>query len=291
MKIAFTLLCSLLISYTAFAGSYLPWRLGYKNFKIGNRHVDIRIGYLKESESLSFKGNILYYQGLGDSMLNHDPLFESLTNEGYRVIAFDYMGQGGSEGSMNHTRISNIIELGDQVVRLLKRGEKYSIIGWSTGGLAAYQKAYLDGGKEINSVVLIAPGIAPNIIVGEGIFNFPLDEISLRTLTTNTFEDVNDPHEDRIYPRSPVAVPAFAVNLQCTAKESRAWKISKKVPGLVLLSGPKDTYVNAKKTKHVLRENASHFRVQEFAGALHEIDNEVEPIAISVRTSILNFLK
>lgn len=90
------------------AGSFLPWRLGYKTLKVGWHQVDIRLGYLTANSAVPFKGNILYYQGLGDSILNHDPLFSVLTNAGYRVIAFDYMGQGGSDGSMNHTSITNI---------------------------------------------------------------------------------------------------------------------------------------------------------------------------------------
>jgi len=296
MKKSLLTLCFVLLSFSIQAGSYMPWRLGYKTFKIDRKTVEIRIGYLVENGEVAFKGNILYYQGLGDSMLNHDPLFESLVNNGYRVIAFDYMGQGGSEGTMNDTRISNINELGDKVIKLLSRkngpdGLKYHIIGWSTGGLAAYQKAYQDGGRFVKSVTLIAPGIVPNYIVGEGLFNFPIDEISMRTLTTNTFEGVNDPHEDRIFPRSPVYVPAFAFDLQCIAKKSRSWRIDPKIKGLVLLSGADDTYVDARKTKRVLSRNAKHFGVKQYAGALHEIDNEVESIASDVRLSILNFLK
>ena len=59
----------------------------------------IRAGFLKESDSKPFLGNVIFFEGLGDSMLNHRPLFDKLTNEGFRVIAFDYMGQGGSADS------------------------------------------------------------------------------------------------------------------------------------------------------------------------------------------------
>lgn len=73
---------------------------GVPSLSIGTRyHVTrekIRMGYYPEQGV--FKGNILYYEGLGDSMLNHAPLFEKLSQNGYRVIAFDYMGQGGSSG-------------------------------------------------------------------------------------------------------------------------------------------------------------------------------------------------
>lgn len=284
------------LSLDAYAGSYLPWRLGYKSIKVDNKNVDIRIGYLIANENVPFKGNVLYYQGLGDSMLNHDPLFEVLTNAGYRVVAFDYMGQGGSAGSMDDTRISNINEIGDQVIRLLGRkngpdGSKYHILGWSTGGLAAYRKAFYDTGASIKSIIMLAPGIAPNYFVGEGIWSWPILEISMRTLTNNKFIGVNDPHHDPIHPKSPLEVISFALNLQATAKAMRAVGfISSSIKGLTLLSGPGDTYVNAPKTKKVLRSKASHFKIKEYPMGLHELDNETEDIAIDVRDSILNFL-
>ncbi len=294
----YRLLLTLLVltfTFSASAGSYLPWRLGYKTIKTKHHQADIRVGYLTANPEVKFKGNILFYQGLGDSILNHDPLFEVLTNNGFRVVAFDYMGQGGSAGTMNNTTIENINEIGDKVIDLLGRkngpnGSKYHILGWSTGGLAAYRKAYYDKGRSILSVVLIAPGIAPNYFVGEGLFNWPIDEISMETLTTNRFLGVNDPHEDPIFPKSPVFVPKFAFNLQKVAMKSRTkWFIDPKVPGLVLLSGPSDTYVNASKTKTVLKKRAKHFRVVTYSKALHEIDNEMESIAKSARENIVRF--
>ncbi len=168
--------------------------------------------------------------------------------------------------------------------------KRYHLIGWSTGGLAAYRKAYLND-KNVISTTLIAPGIAPNYLVGEGLFNWPVDEISMRSLTSNTFENKNDPHEDPIHPNSPLVVPLFAANLQNTAKVARwFWDIPKSIPGLVLLSGPNDTYVNAKKTKSVLKRKAPHFETKVYAGAKHEIDNELDYIAQDARTTILEFL-
>ena len=95
----------------------------YKNVLWGES-VKLRSGYFRESTNpeVAFKGCILYLEGLGDSILNHEALYKVLSHAGYRVIFFDYMGQGGfkgydqagrpkpedskgSEGSMNHTRI------------------------------------------------------------------------------------------------------------------------------------------------------------------------------------------
>lgn len=277
----------------AFAGSFLDWQMSSIDYKYKDKNVEIRTGFLAANPEVEFKGTILYYQGLADSMLNHDPLFQVLTEAGYRVVAFDYMGQGGSAGSMNNTTIENINEIGDKVVKKLGRGNgNYHIIGWSTGGLAAYRKAYHDKGNRILSVTLIAPGISPRVLVGEGLFNWPIDEISMRSLTSNEFNGVNDPHEDPIYPVSPLCVPKFALNLQATAYNSRSWVMDRKVKGFVLLSDSRiDTYVNSTVTRKVVKKNAMHFKTKTYLNTLHEIDNEKEYIAKTVRQDILDFIE
>lgn len=256
------------------------------------KNVLIRAGFLKE-QGLQFKGNIIYFQGLGDSMLNHLPLFNKLTSKGYRVIAFDYMGQGKSEGYMNDTRISDIGKLGELAWKKFARGNKSynekTVIGWSTGGLAAYYEAHHLRAKK---VVLIAPGIAPNTFVGENdLCEGKIDLITLASLTSETyFNRSSNPHIDAIKPNSPLKVPLFSVNLLTMAKESRQWKINKSVQGLILLSGKDDTYVNAAKTETVIGQNAPHFRMETFDGALHEIDNEVPSISDRAHQDILNFI-
>jgi alpha-beta hydrolase superfamily lysophospholipase len=203
------------------------------------------------------------------------------------------MGQGGSTGRMNHTAIDVIPEIGKQVwaryARDLVHFPKKRIIGWSTGGLAAY---YTASRNEADQVVLIAPGIAPNAVVGEGLWNWPPDEITLESLTTDRYlpGQVN-PHVDPIRPNSPAKVPSFAVRLLTTAFQSGKWKIPSTVSGFVLLSGDDDTYVNSEKTKNIVSRNASHFLLKNYAGALHEIDNERVPIREEAHQDILNFLK
>lgn len=253
----------------------------------------IRAGYLKE-QGVQFKGNIIYFQGLGDSMMNHQPLFNKLTKNGYRVIAFDYMGQGKSQGYMNDTRISEIGKLGEIAwKKFVRNNQAYSqktIIGWSTGGLAAYYEA---NNSHAKNVVLIAPGIVPNTLVGENdICEGQINQITMASLTTETYSSkASNPHVDPIKPNSPVKVPLFAVDLLSTAKSSRKWVIKKSIKGMVLLSGKDDNYVDAAKTETVIGQNASHFRVETYEGALHEIDNEVPSIAERAHQDILEFLK
>lgn len=256
-------------------------------------HAEIRSGYLAENSQVPFRGNIIYYQGLGDSMLNHQPLFSKLTQAGYRVIAFDYMGQGGSTGDMNDTRIKQIATLGNSIWKLhardLAQHPQKNIIGWSTGGLAAYMQAASD--SEVSKVVLLAPGIAPNLTVGE---QHPLklkfNQITLETLTTQVYsEGVENPHLDPIRPGSPLEVMNFSLNLTASARNSHSLSVEA-VRGLVLLSGDGDTYVNAAKTGRLMQQMAPHFKVKQYPGTLHELDNEAEPARSEVHQDILDFL-
>ena len=155
--------------------------------------IKLRAGHFP-SKTHPPKANVLYLEGLADSMFNHDRLVNTLSEAGYRIIAFDYPGQGGSEGSMGQTRITEIKteksfwtsildafdddhrkdkrfaefkaglskhkpgslkklfirDMADAVWEKIKNdndseiGSKEqvdAVIGWSTGGLAAYDMA------------------------------------------------------------------------------------------------------------------------------------------------------
>jgi alpha-beta hydrolase superfamily lysophospholipase len=250
----------------------------------------IRAGYLAHEGS--FKGNVLYFEGLGDSMLNHDPLFKKISQAGFRVIAFDYMGQGGSSGRMNKTRIEYIPWIGNRVWnKFAIETEKFpvkTIIGWSTGGLAAYALA---SEKKVDKVILIAPGIAPRKIVGEGLFHYPPNQITLESLTSDVyFESSSNPHREDIVPNSPLKVPHFTANLLFNAEIYKTKIISTNVQGLILLSGDQDTYVNAERTRKIIQTNAPHFKIKSYDGALHEIDNERREIREKAHHDILKFL-
>jgi alpha-beta hydrolase superfamily lysophospholipase len=284
-------------------------------------NVQIRAGYLMEKNN--FKGCVLYLQGLADSMMNHKPYFSALNQAGFRVIYFDYMGQGGSGGSMNDSRVQ--VELPpnatDAMLRRYEEKDKYFeiptladfiwtryknirndmgrscndskkfIIGWSTGGLSAYRMA---NEKRADAVVLIAPGIHPKILVGESadqwdkLFTFR-QVITESTLTRNKFVNEVNPHVDPINPVSPMRVPQFAFNLLGVSMSSQHWKIDPSVQGLVFLSGAEDTYVDRDKTIKTLTSNASHFSVFSYNGALHELDNEIPAVAAEVQLRTIQF--
>ena len=271
-------------------------------------NVSLRTGVYSETDRIDFKGCVLYLEGLADSIHNHIPLFEALSQNGYRVITFDYMGQGGSQGEMNHTRLYDVLaptlEIGNQAKFIWERYSKINgknnlncsksrkmVMGWSTGGLATYKLAFE---KWADAVVLIAPGIHPKTFVGEGATSVTkmlsgAQVITKRTLTRNTFENNVDPHIDPIKPLTPIAVPLFAGNLLLTSQLSQAWIIPKTVQGIVFLSGLEDTYVNRGATIRTITENAAHFSMFAYDGALHEIDNEIPSVTNDMYKKIIDF--
>ena len=142
-----------------------------------------------------------------------------------------------------------------------------TVLGWSTGGLAAYDMVRSGNGErktfawgKVDTVVLIAPGIHTKKVI----------VISKETLTSNK----DKIHLEGIKPTSPAWIAMFSANLVWTAKQSQDWKIDPEVRGLVLVSGSEDRYVDGKKTIDTICRNAPRFEVVKYENALHEIDNE-----------------
>lgn len=282
----------------------------FTTFQVYNENLreEFRLGMYLENPDKPFKGCVLYLQGLADSILNHDPLFKRLSEAGYRTVSFDYLGQGGTSGSMNDTRLLSSLEKEKEIGNQAKwvwqlfsskkynsrnrncSGSKKRVIGWSTGGLAAYKLARENWAEE---VVLIAPGLHVRAMVGEAADDWSRmylfkDTITLRTLTRNRGGS-NDPHIDPIKPATPAVIPLFAANLLATSLKARNWKIPSHVKGLVFLSGKEDTYVDRDKIYRIVRKNAAHFGVQVHDGSLHEMDNELPPVANDVRERTVKF--
>ncbi|CAN5684389.1 hypothetical protein BH10BDE1_BH10BDE1_00520 [soil metagenome] len=290
---------SLLVSTSAQAGLQTEM-ISYDSGVPFIGKVELRVGHVEAANGRTQKACVLYLEGLADSIANHETLFTALSDNGYRVVTFDYMGQGGSKGSMNHTRVKSTLFPGLDIQEQAKfvwshygcEPSRKFVIGWSTGGLASYRLA-AEGWAE--AIVAIAPGIHPNMFVGEGtahpskmiLFQQVITE---RTLTRNEFHGQNNPHVDPIKPVSPMRVPLFAKNLLLTALTSHRWKIPSTVKGFVFLSGFEDTYVDRASTENTLAANAPHFSVMAYAGALHEIDNELPAIANDLIAKTIKFL-
>ena len=262
-----------------------PWLIEKLEYRTScGKELEIRMGHLEEAGAVPFRGNILYYQGFADSMLNHDPLFTTLTDAGYRIVAFDYPGQGGSSGNMNNIDVMEITRIGDVVLERLERrtaapGKKITL-AWSTGGLAAYLAA---SRQEVDAVILIAPGIHVRALVGR------FGAVTLPTLTSRPVGE-GDPHVDPIRPASPLLVPLFAARLLATSIRSHGWTIPASVKGLVVLTGAKDRYVKPGPTEKTLRRQAGHFEILSMPDSLHEVDNEVDTYRLPMLQAVLTFL-
>lgn len=108
--------------------------------------------------------------------------------------------------------------------------------------------------------------------------------------TRNRFEGLTNPHLDPIKPKSPARVPQFGGNLLGVASHSTKWQIDKSIRGIVFLSGAEDSYVERSLTLETLGENASHFEVKTYEGALHELDNELPEVTTDLYENSIKFL-
>lgn len=295
----------------------------FENIQISNLPVKQRVGLFLESRESQFQGCVIYLEGLGDSIRNHEPLFKKMNSEGFRVLSFDYLGQGGSEGQMSWTRLdatgspyptSPNYEIGNQARWVWKKfserkdpifqrsceGKPKIVMGWSTGGLAAYKLA---SEKWADAVVMIAPGISPKMCVGsagspsvtlkcylQNIGTLPI--ITPESLSTENYNTSENPHVDPIYPNRPLDAKFFSLNLLSTSHfKTPFWTIDKSIKGLVFLSGKNDTYVDSAQTEIILKKQAAHFEVLTYHEALHEIDNERPAIRTDMQNQIVIFLK
>jgi alpha-beta hydrolase superfamily lysophospholipase len=225
-------------------------------------------------------------------MLNHMPLFSALNDIGYRVIAFDLMGQGGSTGKMNHTRINTMIAMGDLIwnkyTRNLRDYPYKTVIGWGIGGLAGYVEASNDG---LDRVILIAPNLFPKKNIGQK-KTFPISKITRDMHTSAVYSDENpDPHVDKIHPVSPTLTPHFSMDALVSASIAQDKKIDECARGLVILAQDNNTFIDYDKTVEHFSKNAEHFKQMHVPNALHELDNEREEISNNVINEIQDFLR
>ena len=263
------------------------WDIATMDYPV--RHWRLRYGALSPPRGTSIRASILYLQGLSDSMLNHLPFFEFLTQRGYRIIAFDYPGQGMSSGSMNQLRIlpashpQSIANIASKVWNIFYPDQPRirNVIGWSTGGLAAYELCHQNF---VDNAVLVAPALGIKILLDGKLIT------TYRCLTHANYTHGNNPHIDPIKPKSPLTVPVFSSRLLWTDRKARTWQIPKTVNGLVCIAGKNDPYVHAHMTQQIIQQHAAHFSIRSFENALHEIDNESDEIRLAFYEEVAGFL-
>ena len=162
-----------------------------------------------------------------------------------------------------------IRELAEKV--LIKKNIKIdAIVGWSTGGLAAYEivNNLQEPFEALKAVVLIAPGTNPKAV-------FKITPESLNGVGYIDEDGKPFSHPENASPSSPVQVPNFTLNLLNSGLHSQKWKADPRVKGLLLLSDPiEDKYVNSKGVCETFESQLGAFQIVMHKGSRHEIDNE-----------------
>jgi alpha-beta hydrolase superfamily lysophospholipase len=229
-------------------------------------------------------------------MLNHGPLFKSWTDNGFRVVSFDFPSHGESIGdSINDFDpasgpILGLAKLAFAVEQKYRRDPSRPLLiaGWSTGGLLAIRMAQglgsYNGHRDISALILLAPGVFVRPIVGEN------GTVTLKTLTQDTFA----PHIGKITPNRPAFEVTFAIDLLVNGRIASQQEFPN-VPTLVVLGDEElDRYIFSKKTKtwtSELKANGRFISAIECPGALHELDNEGNGIGVEVRREVLKFVR
>lgn len=240
-------------------------------------------------DGIKTKADMLFFIGFGDRADNHDPLFKLMNDQGIRVISFDYPTHG--ESRCSHLDYENFTSLSDMAQEIESKTREdvhrpLIVSGWSTGGLLALrmiQNNYLSE-RFIQSMVLITPGVAVyNFVGGDGI-------IRERTLLQNP----NPPHKGKPSPVSPFLAPIFATTLKFNSKLAREGHLPTYIPMLVLVAGEKlDKYVKTPVLKQWIKKgqtNKKNLYAFQCENSMHEMDNEINPIGLTVRNLIKDFV-
>lgn len=240
-------------------------------------------------EGIKTKADMLFFIGFGDRADNHEPLFKLMASQGVRVISFDYPTHGESRCShLDYENFTSLSTLAQEIEEKTREDINRPLVvsGWSTGGLLALrmiQNNYL-AERFIQGLVLITPGISVyNFVGGDGI-------IREKTLLQNP----NPPHHGPPRPVSPFLTPVFATKLKFNSKLARTGHLPTHTPMLVLVAGDKlDKYVRTPVLKKWIQEkkvNKSNLYAFQCENSMHEMDNEINPIGLTVRNLIKDFV-
>lgn len=240
-------------------------------------------------------GDVIYLHGFGDRLDHHEPLFRTLSDQGYRVISFDWPSHGETQSnSIDWYTLDEMAEL----VKFVERSSREEqtrplfVVGWSAGGLLAVRMAqkgqFQSWGREPKAMVLHTPGVALRMIPGSwGL-------ITEDSLTSNALV----PHRHSPQPASPYLKPLFSLRLLLNSIYSFHEVWPSKIPMLTILAGEElDRYAHTGHIKGWVQAQRSVNAALKPSlpglfcpQAKHEIDNEVEPIGATVRLHTVSFL-
>lgn len=255
------------------------------------KHVQLRVLEVRpQGEPVA---DVMFFHGFGDRVDNHLPLFNTWAQNGIRTIGFDYPSHGLTRGHGIEINAIGMADLMDMALRLeVNKIEKNSrpliLAGWSTGGLLVarilQEGKFRVPGRVPSGAILLAPAVSPKFIVGEKGW------VTEATLTRNT----NPPHVAPPKPNMPMLqAPFFGLELMWNGKLANTTQYPPNIPMLVVLADDKmDKYTNTQATKTwTKRLQTAGFPVTglQCPGAYHELDNETEPVAFSVKQATTLF--
>lgn len=281
---------SLFITFLILISSALHARVSEHVFKMNtNQECFIRTIIQSPEEGIKTKADMLFLIGFGDRADNHDPLFKLMASQGVRVISFDYPTHGESRCShLDYENFTSLSHMAQEIEEKTREDINRPLVvsGWSTGGLLALrmiQNNFL-AERFVQGIVLITPGISVyNFVGGDGI-------IREKTLLQNP----NPPHHGPPRPVSPFLTPVFATTLKLNSKLARTAHLPTHTPMLVLVAGDKlDKYVRTPVLKKWIKEkkiNKSNLYAFQCEKSMHEMDNEINPIGVTVRNLIKDFV-
>jgi esterase/lipase len=294
MKFQF-LIFSLLLTSISYAFD-TGLNLGNKNYNI-KISEEFTLSAAVYNENSKFKSCALFIPGYADSFRNHLPLINSLNDNGYKVITFNFSGHDGSSGdSANfnfswsderfdsleqkaaHSTSENSILYQAQYIWDKLAGDQNCskedriLIGFSAGGLAAYKMAILGWS---NKVVLINP-----VLQAKSILN------SLRP--GGTFQSIKELNEARSlsFPSSAIAgANKGTLNLiqQILVESELLGNIlpSKNLKGAIFYS-ENDIYSDSEKVEDLLISKAPHqFELHKYPNSRHRLDQPGEEVDYS----------
>lgn len=144
-------------------------------------------------------GDVLFLTGFSDRADNHGPLFDEITNSGFRVISFDYPSHGETDcWNLDFHNFTTLSDLAESILSHpnYKSTNPLYLSGWSTGGLLAYrmaQRGYFLS-RDLKGLVLLAPGLAIYKVPGVA------GVVTQESLLSNP----SPPHMGPISPKSPL---------------------------------------------------------------------------------------
>lgn len=251
----------------------------------GGESYRIRVGVAKPEGPA--KADILYIHGFGDRLDNHEPLFVSFVNAGFRVISFDLPAHGESQGDLNNFNFEDLGHVAVEVEKATYEEHRPLILsGLGIGGLIAVRMIQRGWSTQMSRPVSAAILFSPAIAIRKAPWSFGdgFGSVSEETLT----HDPSPPHKGRPSPSSLFfgsLTFGFAPGLFMNAYMAQSDDFPRNLPTIVFTAGEnEDGYVKAKAVREwVVKENARRTEakpakppIQSIAcwHAMHELDNE-----------------